>query len=53
MEGVGNPCWWLITHREEEPELSDDLLSDAAYRASKILTIGLKAFIGSLPRGWS
>ena len=41
MEGVGNLCWWLITHREEERELSDDLLSDAAYRASKIMTIGL------------
>ena len=51
MEGVGNLCWWLITHREEERGLSDDLLSDAAYRASKILTIGLTAFIGNLPRG--
>ena len=45
MEGVGNLCWWLITHREEEPELSDDLLSDAAC-ASKIMTIGLTRNLG-------
>ena len=50
MEGVANLCWWLITHREEQRGLSDDLLSDAAYRASKILTIGLTAVVGNLPR---
>jgi len=32
MEGAGNLCWWLITHREEQRELSDDLLMSRIER---------------------
>ena len=40
MEGVGNLCWWLITHREEEPSGGfQGQASDIERHAKEILDL--------------